>query len=78
MEELYDNFLVGGLEKLREFHRKNPDAPRNYRLTESYTPIHPGRMTEPKGLKHGQGVVGWKGGGLHSNKFSASRRAKVL
>jgi len=33
-EEPYDNFSVGGLEKLREFHRKNPDAPRDYRLTE--------------------------------------------
>jgi len=34
MEEPYDNFSVGGLEKLREFHRKNPDAPRDYQLTE--------------------------------------------
>jgi len=33
-EEPYDNFSVGGLEKLREFHRKNPDAPRDYQLTE--------------------------------------------
>jgi len=32
-EEPYDNFSVGGLEKLREFHRRNPDAPRDYRLT---------------------------------------------
>jgi len=34
-EEPFDNFSVGGLEKLREFHRKNPDSPRDYRLTES-------------------------------------------
>jgi len=34
-EEPYDNFSVGGLGKLREFHRRNPDAPRDYRLTES-------------------------------------------
>jgi len=33
-EEPYDNFSVGGLEKLREFHQRNPDAPRDYRLTE--------------------------------------------
>jgi len=32
-EEPYDNVSVGGLEKLRDFHRKNPDAPRGYRLT---------------------------------------------
>jgi hypothetical protein len=32
--EPFDNFSVGGREKLREFHRKNPDAPRDYRLTE--------------------------------------------
>jgi len=31
-EEPYDNFSVGGLEKLREFHQRNPDAPRDYRL----------------------------------------------
>jgi len=33
-KEPFDNFSVGGLEKLREFHRANPDAPRDYRLTE--------------------------------------------
>jgi len=33
-EEPYDNFSVGGLGKLREFHRNHPDAPRDYRLTE--------------------------------------------
>ena len=33
-KEPLDNFSVGGLEKLREFHRRNPDAPRDYRLTE--------------------------------------------
>jgi len=33
-EEPYNNFSVGGLEKLREFHRRNPDAPRDHRLTE--------------------------------------------
>jgi len=34
MEEPFDNFSVGGLEKLREFHQRNPDASRDYRLTE--------------------------------------------
>jgi len=34
MEEPFDNFSVGGLEKLREFHQRNPDVPRDYRLTE--------------------------------------------
>ena len=33
-EEPFDNFSVGGLEKLREFHQRNPDAPKDYRLTE--------------------------------------------
>jgi len=33
-EEPYDNFSVGGLEKLWEFHRRNPDALRDYWLTE--------------------------------------------
>jgi len=33
-EEPFDNFSVGGLEKLREFHRRNPDAARDYRLSE--------------------------------------------
>jgi len=33
-EEPFDNFSVGGLEKLQEFHRRNPDVPRNYWLTE--------------------------------------------
>jgi len=33
-EEPFDNFSVGGLEKLWEFHRQNPDSPRDYRLTE--------------------------------------------
>jgi len=33
-EEPFDNFSIGGLEKLREFHQKNPDAPRDYRLSE--------------------------------------------
>ena len=31
-EEPFDNFSVGCLEKLWEFHRRNPDAPRDYRL----------------------------------------------
>ena len=34
-EEPYDNFLAGGLENLREFHRRNPDTPKDYRLTEA-------------------------------------------
>jgi hypothetical protein len=32
-EEPYDNFSLGGLDKLRQFHQENPDAPRDYRLT---------------------------------------------
>jgi transposase InsO family protein len=32
--EPFDNFSVGGLEKLREFHLKYPDSPRDYRLTD--------------------------------------------
>jgi len=35
MEEPFDNFSLGGLEKLREFHQRNPDAPRDYRLTDA-------------------------------------------
>ena len=34
-EEPYDNFSEGGLEKLREFHQRNPDAPRDYRLADA-------------------------------------------
>jgi len=34
-EEPFDNFSVGSLEKLREFHQQNPDAPRDYRLTDA-------------------------------------------
>ena len=34
MEEPFDNFSVEGREKLRKFHQQNPDAPRDYRLTE--------------------------------------------
>jgi len=34
-EEPFDNFSVGGLEKLREFHQRNPDALRDYRLTDT-------------------------------------------
>jgi len=33
-KEPFDNISVGSLEKLREFHQWNPDAPRDYRLTE--------------------------------------------
>jgi len=32
-EEPFDNFSEGGSEKLGEFHRRNPEAPRDYRLT---------------------------------------------
>jgi hypothetical protein len=32
-EEPFDNFSLGGLDKLRQFHQRNPDAPRDYRLT---------------------------------------------
>jgi len=35
MEEPFDNFSVGGLEKLQEFHQCNPDAPRDYRLADA-------------------------------------------
>jgi len=34
-EEPFDNFSVGGLEKLREFHQRNPDTPKDYRLTDA-------------------------------------------
>jgi len=34
-EEPFDNFSVGGLEKLREFHQQNPDVPKDYRLTDA-------------------------------------------
>jgi len=34
-EEPYYNFSEGGLEKLREFHQRNPDAPRDYRLADA-------------------------------------------
>jgi len=34
-EEPFDNFSVGGLEKLRKFHQRNPDTPRDYRLTDA-------------------------------------------
>jgi len=34
-EEPFDNFSEGGLEKLREFHRRNPDSPRDYRLADA-------------------------------------------
>jgi len=30
--EPFDNFSEGGLEKQREFHHQNPEAPRDYRL----------------------------------------------
>jgi hypothetical protein len=32
MAEPFDNFSVGGQEKLQEFHLKYPDSPRDYRL----------------------------------------------
>jgi len=35
MVEPFDNFSVGGLEKLWEFHQCNPDAPRDYRLADA-------------------------------------------
>ena len=31
--EPFENFSVGGLDKIREFHTANPDAPRDYRLS---------------------------------------------
>jgi len=34
-EEPFDNFSVGGLEKLQEFHQRNLDTPRDYRLTDA-------------------------------------------
>jgi len=57
-EEPYHNFSVGGLEILREFHRRNPNAAKDYWLTESETPTCPWSISEPKGLKHDQCVVG--------------------
>ena len=33
-EEPFNNFSVGGIEKLQEFHRWNLDTPRDYWLTE--------------------------------------------
>ena len=30
----FDNFSEGGLEKLKEFHRRKPEAPRDYRLAQ--------------------------------------------
>ena len=38
-EEPFDNFSVGGLEKLQEFHQCNPDAPKDYRLTENLATV---------------------------------------
>jgi len=32
-KEPFDNFSLGSLEKLREFHRQNPDVLRDYRLS---------------------------------------------
>jgi hypothetical protein len=32
-EESFHNFSPGGRKKLREFYQRNPDVPRNYRLT---------------------------------------------
>jgi len=37
MEEPFDNFSVGGLEKVWEFHQRNSDVLRDYRLTEGLT-----------------------------------------
>jgi len=34
-EEPLDNFSVGGLEKLQEFHQRNPDMPRDYRRADT-------------------------------------------
>jgi len=34
MEEPFNNFSIGGLAKLQEFHRRNPDVPRDYQLAE--------------------------------------------
>jgi len=39
MEEPFDNFSVRGLEKLREFHQRNPDAPKDYQLTEDLATV---------------------------------------
>jgi len=33
-QEPFDNISLGSLEKLQEFHRRNPDVLRDYRLTE--------------------------------------------
>jgi len=34
-EEPFDNFSEGELEKLREFHQRNPDAPKDYRINDA-------------------------------------------
>jgi len=34
-EEPFDNFSVGGLEKLQEFHRQNLVAPKDYQITDA-------------------------------------------
>jgi len=34
-EEPYNNFSEGGRERLREFHQRNPDTPKDYQLTEA-------------------------------------------
>ena len=34
-EEPFKKFSVSGLKKIGEFHRRNPDAPRDYRLTDA-------------------------------------------
>jgi len=43
-EEPFDNFSEGGLEKLREFHRRNPDSPKDYRLTKASNKKHRKRV----------------------------------
>jgi len=34
-KEPFDNFSVGSLERLHEFHRQNPDVLRDYRLSDA-------------------------------------------
>jgi hypothetical protein len=56
--ELFDNFSEGGLEKLREFHRRNPEAPRDYRLAKDRGKE---RKKGKEGRKEGQGLEGLRG-----------------
>ena len=63
-EESFEKFSVGSLKKIGEFHRKNPDSPRDYRLTDAYVGSPCGDQPTARP------VVGWRGGGLHSRNHT--------